>query len=211
MKYHLRKIVPNSRLNSYLQLGWVETSGNGESTEITKTLLIKSPEQHYDCGFHNPTLIQRGKIRRPLHTQKGGTLSAAVQFDYMGASEFEYGALPRSLKRVEAQYLLYQPYTFDIIAAVNGKDMPLQVYANFDSDEQRLQYQQALIDVANRKIKTHEATYLTVDMFGKIALSTGCDFWWDIKNDVFFSFDKQFMSRIDGHLRSSFLAMGFEG
>lgn len=45
--------------------------------------------------YHTPYLVQRGKIRHPLVE---GRFSDAVNLDYMGSAEFEWGALPKSLR-----------------------------------------------------------------------------------------------------------------
>lgn len=52
-----------------------------------------------------PYLIQRGKIRREP-SRKG--LDGFVAFDYMGSSEFEFGALNKSLKAIRAEIKFYQ-------------------------------------------------------------------------------------------------------
>lgn len=43
--------------------------------------------------MRTPYLIQRGKIVKPL-AEHDTRLSKAVNLDYMGSSEFEFGALP---------------------------------------------------------------------------------------------------------------------
>lgn len=49
-----------------------------------------------------PYLIQRASINTPL-AAPSARLSQAVNFDYMGSAEFEFGALPRSFRNIEAQ------------------------------------------------------------------------------------------------------------
>lgn len=41
-------------------------------------------------------LIQRAKFRNNVNTNKSG-IDSILEFDYMGSSEFEWGALPKSL------------------------------------------------------------------------------------------------------------------
>jgi hypothetical protein len=55
--------------------------------------------------LRKPYLIQRANIVKPLSPKNQAgkvTLSKSVSFDYMGSSEFEFGALPKSLKRLHA-------------------------------------------------------------------------------------------------------------
>lgn len=47
-----------------------------------------------------PYHIQRGDIVTPLAPDTA-RLSKAVDFHYMGSAEFEFGALPKSFRRIE--------------------------------------------------------------------------------------------------------------
>jgi hypothetical protein len=71
--------------------------------------------------MHTPYLIQRGEIKRPLVE---GRLSEAVNLDYMGSAEFEFGALPKSLRAlqsmVDAISLTTEPRTAEGSAAREG-------------------------------------------------------------------------------------------
>ncbi len=48
-------------------------------------------------------LVQRGTINRPLSQYTDVRISEAIDLDYMGSSEFEFGALPKSLRAFEAE------------------------------------------------------------------------------------------------------------
>lgn len=51
-------------------------------------------------------LIQRGSFRA-LETAKkflGGSFEHLIDPDYMGAAEFEWGAIPRAYRRIMGQY-----------------------------------------------------------------------------------------------------------
>jgi hypothetical protein len=128
--------------------------------------------------------------------------------DYMGAAEFEFGALPLSLRRIQAQMQLFQQYKLDSHKVTcEGHDYVLRVFANFDTDEQKEQYEGWLHEIAADTVRLKEHTRFEIRSrgtnFPKID-RFGTDFWWDIKNDVMFSFDKNFMNRIERHLKKSF-------
>ena len=186
----IRKHVPNERVNAYLNLGWEKPNFQGavESNETCLTKVVRTAASTNDevvCSFREPYLIQRALIRRPLGKYADATLTEAVAFDYMGAAEFEFGALPKSLRCSEAQWQLYNHHIIDgLTARREGKEYALRMYANFEWTELEQRGKQGPLQVPERT-----------------------DFWWDIKNCVFFAFDKQFMARVDNHLRASFKRM----
>jgi hypothetical protein len=217
--YTLSKVVPMARLQAYLNMGWTRLDVKAG------TYVVVRKEIHTDLGkdteYNNiqsemqvlqpPYLIQRGLIVRPLGKHRNDVLSDAVHFDYMGSAEFEFGALPMSLRRVEAQFMLYKHIVFsDIVAEREGKLLPLRMYANFDSDVNRETYKKNLLDVFqwNRRLKEH----IGLEYHGNVLkFAPNCDFWWDIDNDLFFCFDKQYMSGLETNIKSSFDKMNIVG
>ena len=219
--YNLTKWVPKARLIQYQNLGWsvAKTSGHElEQVPIFKTMITRSTSDDYSELRNEPIyLVQRATIRRPLGANVGKTLSGAVAFDYMGAAEFEFGELPKSLRRIESAYSLYDlRISESITAKLNGKDLKLRVFGNFDTTEQWNAYNQQLVDAFSGRLRLKESLRTDVIMPQS---NTGCvevllqdiDFWWDIENDVFFSFDKQFMTRLPDHLKQSFNSMDATG
>ena len=65
-------------------------------------------------------LIQRGKFKKSDH-KKG--IDSILKFDYMRSSEFEWGALPESLKRIRSNIKKYK--YFD----VNIKDKSITIFS----------------------------------------------------------------------------------
>lgn len=70
------------------------SEGNSRSVWYHKHQLGRSPMKPI-------YLVQRATIKVPLAFDKS-TLTDSVRFDYMGSSEFEYGALPASLRRLQS-------------------------------------------------------------------------------------------------------------
>lgn len=126
-------------------------------------------------------LVQRGSKKDT--TEKTG-IDAIIRFDYMGASEYEWGALPESLKRIREKE---KDYTY--------LDIPIygKVITVFCRNEVKQDAKQLLEDLAARKM--HTKCYHAFDHYVKPSeheaewqkkhpLTT--NFWWDLENDMMF-------------------------
>ena len=211
--YTITKAIPADKLISYVNLGWLKSSERDGLVNITKQIQTGSDHNDFDSLEHRQMyLVQRGKIRRPLGKHVGQTLSQAVSMDYMGSAEFEYGALPKSFRRIEAQFLLYKKITVKEVTACLGdsdRTFTLRLFANFDTPDDEVIYVRELLETLRGQRRLKESLRIEMDKSGVVVLDpqTYADFWWDIRNDVFFSFDKQFMSRLPEHLQASFEQM----
>lgn len=210
--YTLFKTVPRERKSAYTNIGWTPHTASAEdspSVQLTKVCLTNVGCDDAHCVEATvPYLVQRGTIRRPLGGHRDARLTRAVNMDYMGAAEFEFGALPASLRRVEAQFSLFKTVLAkNIVASIPVKgverEFTLRLYANFDTDEQRNTYITQLADVFFGTRHTKESLHLYLDSAAGTYRLTDTDFWWDIENDVFMSFDKQFMSGLQQNLQQS--------
>lgn len=161
-------------------------------------------------------LVQRGKIRRPLIA--GGTLSDAVEFEYMGASEFEAAPLPmpislRALHEVSAELRFVR---FPVVKRVD--DVELFGYGCFGGWELE-EYAENLAAVAGVTAgegRTLEPTNfrqaLRTDLVPpsmrtpaarEACLANRTSFWWDLQNHVIMSFCPEFMAALPGLLAQS--------
>lgn len=200
----LNKMVPAERVPLYTNNGWVlgATVGRNQSKQfMTRTLVTGTGrDQRESIEFRHPYLIQIGKIRRPMGKFHNATLTEAVELEYMGAAEFEWGALPLSLRRVQAQLSLYHIIKCEELFATSaeGKTFVMRMFANFDTEEQERQYRDWILEIVNGTRYTKEWTCLqrSERPNGTGLPKRGTDFWWDIRNDIFMSFDKLFMSRL---------------
>jgi hypothetical protein len=152
--------------------------------------------------MHKPYLIQRAKIRTPL-AESDARLSKAVGFDYMGSAEFEFGALPQSIKRIGANFNQWQ---CRLVNEIKEKEKTLRVYCALD-DEEFEQYKEYLLqlrypkqygDLYTKESVNFEADWKFYSDFSRV------DFWWDIKNDVMFSFKKEFMNRLPSYVKNQY-------
>lgn len=148
--------------------------------------------------IYTPYLIQRGKIKRPLNDYRDTRLSQAVEFDYMGSAEFEFGALPKSFRAIEANI---DAATLRIVPQIMQGEIALRVFSCL-SDEQWAEYLPMLMKLRNDTLHTKELTRFAVGYMSRSEYGF-CDFWWDIDNHVMFSFDKPFMNHVGSNIVAS--------
>jgi hypothetical protein len=148
-----------------------------------------------------PYLIQRCTINTPL-AEENVRLSQAVDMDYMGSAEFEFGALPKSFRRIEA---VAEDWKCRLVPEITENDVPLRVYSAFE-DEQFETYKGYLLELRAGKGHTKERTdFFPGNDYTKKYGKT--NFWWDITNDVMFGFHKTFMKRVGHHVAASLAYM----
>ena len=152
--------------------------------------------------IHQPYLIQRARIVTPL-APEDSRLSKAVEFEYMGSAEFEFGALPQSFRRIEAQADAWKKRVVDDIKCPDTTS--LRVYSAL-TDEEFAQYVAYLNQLrwpekfgrAHLKESSHfEESYRPYNKW------SATDFWWDLDNDTMFGFHKAFMQRLPYYVASS--------
>lgn len=163
-------------------------------------------------------LIQRAKIRGPVSPAE--RLSDAVQMDYMGSSEFEFGALPKSLRRLQQRQ---QELSVREVSTIQLDGKQLYVLSHF-TGEQFVEYVELLSQLKENKLHLKERTefsdyerkdpFATADIArsrsrrkGSTYVREYANFWWDIENDAMFTFDATFARQLTGHLQASFKYM----
>jgi len=120
-----------------------------------------------------PYLIQRASFAK--RDKKG--IDSILRFDYMGSSEFEWGALPESLCRIRT---LISDYTY--------LDVPIKdkVITVFCKSLQKSDVKQYLSELSENKwhLKGYSDfnNYINSSKYSK----NNTDFWWDIENDFMF-------------------------
>lgn len=119
-------------------------------------------------------LIQRGKFENK--EQKSG-IDSILSFDYMGSSEFEWGALPESLGNIRSELNEY------IYLDVLIQDKTITVFCK---DSQKNDIKTYLTELAEKKMRLKNFSafdsYIKNDGYFKNKF----DFWWDIENDLMF-------------------------
>ena len=129
------------------------------------------------------TLIQRAKFEN-RDFKKG--IDSIVHFDYMGSSEFEWGALPESLGKIR-----------DLINDYTYLDVPIKdkVITVFCKDSQKSEVKQYLTELSENK--WHLQEYSDFDNYiNPQFMKSRTDFWWDISNHLmFWRKDNEFESK----------------
>ena len=124
-----------------------------------------------------PYLVQRGRLRENKD-RKG--LDALIAFDYMGSSEFEFGALNKSLKAIRAELKFYQNQTvyFENAGAVT-------IFAKDISDAT-----EAIRGLSKRayRLKEYCDFFDWCNPAASLVLKkeSRANFWWDIENHFMF-------------------------
>ncbi len=125
-------------------------------------------------------LVQEGQFSREGEIEG---MDSIIDWKYMGAAEFEFGALPESLKRIAKdldEYTVFQT-------------------RYFSANHERLYYfckKEQLEDV--REVikalrKNSSCGILKRGIFFRLAFTKNVpwNFWWDVENDFFFFFGEE--------------------
>lgn len=137
-------------------------------------------------------LIQRGTIKNKDKDEMG--IDSHLSFDYMGASEYEWGALPASLRRIKEQKMVLT------VAKIDNKDvwyLKPSKYTSFDVEEM-------LIQLSKNNIRLKCFIRFSKNFDQKETQNTFDEnFWWDIENDIMFSLDSVFMQNLQSYVDNS--------
>ena len=139
--------------------------------------------------MRTPYLIQR-MIRRkdPI---KNPSLDNLYGMDYMGASEFEWGALPKSLKRFTKNF---DNLVIHKTSIKNFKDEPLFIIGLYE-----IVKEYPIQDLIDGKFRLHERLNFNYAWKGEDGYENRKrpfnqhqhpSAWWDIVNDIMFTFKK---------------------
>ncbi len=135
-----------------------------------------------------PYLVQRAKIED--RDWKTG-IDSIIRLDYMGSSEFEWGALPESLGRIRKDFEKYN--YLDI--TINDK-----VVSVFCKESMKGEVEAYLNGLAKQEFRLKEYSGFNNFIYPD-ELSGKTRFWWDIDNDLMFweknsEFDIKFKEKI---------------
>lgn len=144
-----------------------------------------------------PYLVQRATIVRPYVDMANTKLGDAVDLDYMGSSEFENGGTGVSLRVFQARESHIKQSVHPTIT--DALKRPLFIVHTFD-DANLAAYNGYLrrLRGVDQTLRTKERTN-----FDQSIKNSNTDFWWDLQNHVFWSFDQHFMMGMIKTLRAS--------
>lgn len=130
-------------------------------------------------------LVQRGKLHAGEHFERftGSKDNAFVELDYMGAAEFEWGAIPKAYRRIFDKFDEFELIKTDLVTN-EGKFFYL--FCKKDRYEDTLA---CIKEYIENPYTLHEYSHLSehfkkqVDNFSWSNNYKKTDFWWDIVND----------------------------
>lgn len=160
-----------------------------------------------------PYLIQRAEIEETrTHEMR---FSQAVDLDYMGSAEFEFGATAKSLRALENAFLTNKAEGGELLRVTDvaeittksrsGKQKPLKVLHCF-TDEEFEKYLPYLHKMRAGKLRAKENPRFEAAPPWPFT-SNSIDFWWDIENHVMWSFDHEMMRKLPLYLQNSWKYM----
>jgi len=124
-----------------------------------------------------PWLIQRGSFRKVEEKDITG-IDSLISFDYMGSSEFEWGALHHSLMRMSTQWDKFIVFQIDEIKDADGQY--LQVLCR---ESQKDDIKKAILFMAEGKLDLKERAGLKEYLNCESEWSMRTDHWWDVTED----------------------------
>lgn len=129
-------------------------------------------------------LVQRGTRRKGDFRGLTGK-DGLVDLDYMGSSEFEWGAIPRAFRRIMGQF---SDYVFYKTGLTNINNCPLWIYGRKDKIED---IENCIKEYLEKEYQLKEWIALEHHFDNKFNISSSFNrhfyfrfnFWWDIQND----------------------------
>jgi hypothetical protein len=160
-----------------------------------------TPRVHIE-PMTKPYLIQRGRIERPAKPL-GAKFSEAVDLECMGSSEFEFGALAKALRALQAQAASLKLHKHPTIQDAKGNALfVLHGWGPADSDT----YMGYLEKLRKGSLEIYTLEWTNFDL-NATARNVDTDLWFDIDNNVIWSFDQKFMVNLRSHLQASWAYM----
>lgn len=125
-------------------------------------------------------LLQRGKITHKV--PKGINSPIHIDFDYMGSAEYEFGAIPACLYRIDKQFDKYKFFKTELVSNVDANNMYI-----FCKEEDADDIKESLKDFVKKPKALKEPSYLD-DVFGNSeSIFRHCreksDCWLDLQNN----------------------------
>lgn len=153
-----------------------------------------------------PYLIQRGKIKLPL-VDAGERVFTAVNLEYMGSAEYEFGALPKSLLRFKSFLTEENIRTLDNIQEDGNSLKVISILNDADFAEYASHLEKLRSRKTSYQYHTKEASRFNED-YKSIGGSPKTDFWWDIENDVMFTFNAEFANLLISFIANNIRYLG---
>lgn len=137
----------------------------------------------------NLWLIQRAKFKKVEKENIEG-IDSLLTFSYMGAAEFEFGALPQSLRRIIVEG--NGQYGFIEIPQVKNKSKESAfVYCKLSEKDE---IKEAVKHLSKKDYGYKEPALMASYIMNGENINSSyndCNFWWDIENDFLVLFGEE--------------------
>jgi hypothetical protein len=144
-----------------------------------------------------PYLIQRGQFKDIKEETIAG-LDSLISYDYMGSSEFEWGALPQSLKRMTSSWNTYGIFTVPKVHDADGL-VPFLLCRKSQAEDILVALKVFMEEEYPKDLRTKERVCLYDYLNPKSKYDLRTDFWWDVTecdNDWMLCFGAHNMRRL---------------
>jgi len=155
----------------------------------------------------------------------GLTIDSVLNYEYMGSSEFEFGILSKSLKELIEHFKAGKVQMITLDNFVDRDMNSLVIFGCFPEgtpEENAQRYQEFLRDIVEYKVRTKEIVDLEKSLKPRLTRKAmddrevkyvrskrmkmqdyiekeneiRTDFWWDLNNNIMFSFNHEFMKNM---------------
>lgn len=131
-------------------------------------------------------LIQRG-VFEDIELEKIEGIDSLISFEYMGSAEFEWGALPKSLRRIIEDG--NGKYGFVEIPEIkNSNDEPAFTYCLLSEEND---VKEAIQHLSKNDYGYKESAMMSSYINNGENYRYRSNFWWDIQNDFFVLFGEE--------------------
>jgi len=143
--------------------------------------------------FETPRYIQRGKFFDKIvsflstFSSNSFKIDDVIKWDYMGAAEFEHGALGKSFSRMKE--IMHDEYEIIHTGLINNEGYECIVFCKKDQEKET---KETILNLAVNEYRLKEYSYFN-EYFSKNNVTDyykNINFWWDIVNDYMFWFDE---------------------
>jgi hypothetical protein len=153
----------------------------------------------------NIWLLQKITVADTLPTDDEAILSDIIErMHYMGAAEYEFGAMPESLRRMHASKDDASIYTTDIMDS-DGK--PVLIYHSFTDGEELAEYVKQLKAVFTSKHSLKSSAHFAESLKGNASPYVKCNLWWDLGYDTMITTRKDVMEVVQNVIGNSVCMM----
>lgn len=172
---------------------------------MKRSWLIQRLQSPYPGCENNPFNFGGGYARGGIEKNIYAELNRIFRFDYMGAAEFEFGIIPKSLGRI----LTYYAGGESVNGMVRIHGMPVY-YLCYNSD--KAEVEKRIKDLSQNKVQLKEYTLFSEALASRVPFDIVPEKaekykkykeyigWLELDNDFIFFLDKEILERFTGFM-----------